>query len=234
MKQGAGWSASIGHPAASGSNREPWLIRLVPEGSGRPSGGEKSSASRGWDLAISPASDQNYPDALLLASPPYGSLNSREIAATYGMRAQDAIAWSPRHFHFFTASETLLRARRLYEALLSPKTPAATRQQASTELLNLSVRADSIAAGRIEILDAHLVAGSADPAPFAAEWAASFDRVPHTLDPVGPDLAGSDPAGEKSSPQGQLHSLRFRITLDLPTSWKAPSGSGTTDAKCAE
>jgi len=84
VSQNAEWHASIG---------QNWLIRLVPVS-------PLASGLSGWDIAVSPATDQDYPDALLLATPPYGSLNSREIATTYAMRAQDAIAWSPRSFHF--------------------------------------------------------------------------------------------------------------------------------------
>jgi len=161
---------------------------------------------------------------VLLASPPYGSLNSREIATTYGMRAQDAIAWSPRHFHFFTSADSLGRARGLYHTLLDPNAAPASRQQASGQLLKLSTDSNSIAAGRLDVLDAHLISGSADPAPFAAQWAAGFGSIPHTL----------DPDGGKTSLQGELHSLHFKITLWLPAAWKTPAGKGTVPARCAE
>jgi hypothetical protein len=227
-KQGVEWQAGIGHAAtSSGATEQNWIIRLVPiHSGGTPGIAAAHTASPGWDLAVSPVKDQDYPDALLLASPPYGSLNSREIATTFGLRAQDAIAWSPRHFHFFTSAGTFARARRLYRALLDPNpAPSAfARRQASAQLLDLSTQSPDLAAGRIETLDAHLVSGSGDPAPYAAQWAASFLRISHTL----------DPGGENSPRQGELHSFRFRITLWLPASWKAPPGTGTRPAKCAE
>lgn len=222
VQQGNAWQASIGH-APSPAEKTDWLIRLVPT---RPS---PLGASTGWDIAVSPATDQDYPDALLLASPPYGSLNAREIATTYGLRAQDAIAWSPRHFHLFFTSQGLQQARQLYRALLNPTPgahPAADHQQkASSQLLDLAADPAHTAAGRLDILDAHLVSGSADPAPFAAQWAASLARTPHTLDAL---------AGAKPAPLGEIHSLRFRLTLWLPPTWKAPSGVENRPATCAE
>lgn len=221
--QGSEWHASLGRDAAG----LPWLIRLVPVGKT-----QNAPTISGWDLAISPLVDQDYPDALLLASPPYGSLNSREIATTYGMRAQDAVAWSPRHFHFFASSNSFTRARSLYSTLLNPNSvanatarqQASTQLQASAQLLDLSTNPASVATGKFEILDAHLVSGSADPAPFASQWAAVFDRMPHALD------SGTG----KPTPQGELHSLRFKLTLWLPDSWKASAGGKTTRGKCAE
>src|SRR6202012_1467559 len=87
---------------------------------------------------------------------------------------------------------------------------AAKEQQASSQLLDLSTDPTYIASGRLDILDAHLVSGSADPAPFATQWAASLDRIPHTL----------DPDNGKPSKEGQFHTLRFQITLWLPAWWK--------------
>lgn len=224
-QQGFEWHASIGHPAGSGGNAAIWLIRLVPEGAGMLGGViDMHSLSKGWDLAISPASNQDYPDALLLATPPYASINPREIATTYSLRAQDAITWSPRQFHFFTTAADLARARQLYQTLLDPKSDAMTRRLTSAQLLDFSTTAPALASGRMEILDAHLVSGTADPAPFAAQWASSITHIPHTFDPN---------AG-KSSPRGELHSLRFRITISLPQGWKAPSGLQAVPAKCAE
>jgi len=222
VKQGAEWTVSFGHPATAKESASNWLIRLVPTGNPSASGASPDGYA-GWTLAVSPSADQDYPDALLLASPPYGSLNAREIAATYGMRAQDAVSWSPRRFHFFLSSASLMHARRLYRDLLDPAVSAANRRRASMQLLDLSTDASRIASGRLEILDAHLVAGSADPAPFAAQWAAVFDRLPHTLDPA-----------RKPSPQGELHSLRFRITLWIPTSWKPSFDVESKTTKCAE
>lgn len=206
--QGHGWQAPIG---------QNWLVRLVPI----PVGPRDHS---GWDLAVSPAFDQDYPDALLLATPPYGSLNPREIATSYGMRAQDAIAWSPRHFHFFTSAADLTRARQLYGSLLNAKSDPASRQQVSARLLDLTAGAPSLASGRLDILDAHLLSGIADPAPFATQWAASLVRIPHT----------QDQSSESPTQNGTLHTVRFKLTLWLPLSWKFAPGAEIVRVKCAE
>jgi hypothetical protein len=229
--QGAEWHVDLGHDSAG----QQWLIRLVPLGNSQISAGNSFSGPfSGWTLAVNPASDQNYPDALLLATPPYGSLNASQIATTYGLRAQDAIAWSPRHFHFFTSVADLSRARQLYRTLLNPKSAPATRQQASAQLLDLisnnstqdpeHTASGKLASGQIEILDAHLLAGTADPPPFAAQWAAALVRIPHTL----------DQNAASSTPAGALHSIRFRLTLWLPSSWKPAPSAGITRVKCAE
>ena len=94
VNRGQEWRAAIG---------QGWAFRVLPV-----AGTEYS----GWDLAID--RDGIYPDALLLATPPYGSLNQREIATTFGLRAQDAIAWQPRKFHFLTSEKGLTQARELY------------------------------------------------------------------------------------------------------------------------
>ena len=82
---GQEWKAAIG---------EGWVFRLVPIRAGVP-----AAAGTWWWIASRGA---GYPDALLLATPPYNSINEREVGTTYGLRAQDAIGWNPRSFHFLT------------------------------------------------------------------------------------------------------------------------------------
>jgi len=93
VSAGQEWSAAVG---------EGWIFRVVPIAA-------SGKGYTGWDLVMDRAGGDRavgggYPDALLLATPPYGSLNEREIGTTFGMRAQDSIAWTPRRFRFFDVS----------------------------------------------------------------------------------------------------------------------------------
>jgi len=117
----------------------------------------------------------------------------------------------------------LEHSRRLYKALIDPRSDTATRQHAASQLLDLGADADRVASGSLDVLDAHLVAGTADPAPFAAQWAAGLARIPHTLDHV-----------ESPTATGSLHSLRFRLALWLPAAWKAAETTGKPVVKCPE
>ena len=61
--------------------------------------------------------------------------------------------------------------------------------------------------GEFRILDARIVPGIADPAPFAQRWALQSARTPHSN---APSSAAQSPA------IGQLHWMRFSITSWLP------------------
>jgi len=203
------WRAEIG---------QGWLIRLVPV---CPSAKDFT----GWDLVINPAKDSNYPDALLLATPPYSSLSEREIATTFGLRAQDAIAWTPRKFHFLDSDRDLAAARELFKILVGPN-PKASRDSAADkkstgELLSLIEKA---APGEFRVLDAQLATGVADPPAFARQWATQLNRVPHTL----------VPSKARATPLGELKWIRFSIILWLPLNWKIPAELRPITAKCAQ
>jgi hypothetical protein len=198
------WSAPIG---------QDWNFRLVPVQSSDP-----SKQYSGWDLVVDHANALGYPDALLLATPPYASLNEREIATTFGLRAQDAIAWQPRHFRFLISEQSLSRARSLFQQLNRPTSKSSSQ---STELLHLI---DSAATGEFTITDARLIPGIADPPAFAQQWAAHLSQVPHQL------------ASSKAppTPRGELQWMRFTVTLLLPSPWRTVPGTVSTPAKCAQ
>jgi hypothetical protein len=229
VAQGREWRAEIG---------QGWLFRIVPVS-------PSNHGYTGWDLVIdrvpgtsatssNPASKDGpgYPDALLLATPPYGSINQREIATTFGLRAQDAIAWQPRRFHFFTSTADLASARSLFPLLLVPPAQASTSQastsranQASAAMLALLAAASS---GEFTILEAHYVPGSSDPAPFALQWAPNLIRVPHIVEQA------AAPQSPSSLQLGELLSIRFRATLLLPARWQLASGLRAKPANCTQ
>ena len=221
VAEGQGFSAPIG---------EGWVFRMVPI---------RSSGQRysGWDLVVNPIGDGVYPDALLLATPPFDSVNQREVGTTFGLRAQDAVAWTPRHFHFLVSAADLRQARELFGQIMPfQRSGEAARKMASAKLLSMLSDPSRTAAGQFSVLDARLFAGVADAPPFAEQWAAHLSQVPHTIDQSESQSVDESKAqtGAAATPRGELHWIRFEVTLWLPMSWKAPSASHTQTAKCAE
>jgi hypothetical protein len=212
-----------GEAVASQEWRQPlgqgWVFRLVPVAPG-------PSAFTGWDLVVDRDPPAGYPDALLLATPPYHSIGEREIATTFGLRAQDALGWNPRSFRFLTDPASFLEARKQFQILgrgsVETPVPSAAQSTALQRLLTLSQHAS---AGQFRILDARIAPGTADAAPFAQRWALQSSRTPYT---IGPNRSSPPTA------HGELNWIRFSITLWLPAQWKAPAGIQTQRVPCSE
>jgi len=191
-----------------------WVLRLVPIVPG-------AAGYTGWDLVLDREPGAGFPDALLLATPPYGSINEREIGTTYGLRAQDAIGWNPRSFRYLTDVAALREGQKLYAALAAgERTPEA--EAAARKLVALGAHA---AAGQLRIEDARLAPGVADAAPFAESWALRGVRMPHT------EMA---PHGGKATARGALAWMRFTVVLWLPEGWKTPPGVDAKRGPCSE
>jgi hypothetical protein len=186
---GQEWKAEFG---------EEWLVRLVP-----------IPGYSGWDVVVDRTAGAGFPDALLLATPPYESINEREVGTTYGLRAQDVIGWNPRSFRFLTKTDALVEGKKLYAELHGP---GEAKARASQGLMALMLEAS---AGQLRILNARIVPGTADAAPFAGRWAAQSSKTPHTT---------AEGIGQGSG-RGEIQWIRFSITLSLPAGWKAPKGS---------
>ena len=219
---GQEWKAPIG---------EGWVFHVMPIDTGKPVS-EKSSNS-GWDLVVDREQAAGFPDALLLATPPYDSINEREVGTTFGMRAQDVIGWNPRSFRFLTQGADLHAAQQLFLAMRRDRSGGAaasdSKQQSSAgsggSVEKLMEFARNSAAGQFQILEARLTPGIADAAPFAENWALGAVRTPHTFESA---------AGGQSTPLGRLGWMRFSITLWLPPTWKAPASLGATRSACSE
>lgn len=191
-----------------------WVFRLVPIAPGQ-------NSYTGWDLVVDRDQPAGFPDALLLATPPYNSINEREIGTTFGLRAQDAIGWNPRTFRFLISPAALHYGQQIY-GQLSGGTSAASAMRASRGLLALEGQA---ATGKLQILDAHLTPGAADPASFAENWAEQSYATPQSNEPATHGAAG---------PLGELHWIRFDLTLWLPEGWDAPRALHAAPAACSE
>jgi hypothetical protein len=194
------WSAPLGLG---------WVFRVIPI--------QPADKYSGWDLVVDREEPVGFPDALLLATPPYGSLNEREVGTTYGLRAQDAIGWNPRSFRFLTDETTLQQAQQAYRTL----PPGAQADGGATaRLLSLIGSASN---GEFRILDARLTPGVADPAPYAQSWALAASRTPHEVVPAS---QGTGTA------RGSLAWMRFSVTLWPPAGWHAPRQWVVTATPC--
>jgi hypothetical protein len=234
---GKEWRSAIG---------EGWVFRVLPI-TAASADGLAGHRFTGWDLVMDREKGAGYPDALLLATPPYGSVNEREIGTTFGMRAQDAIAWEPRKFHFFTSMDRVAGARSLFGQMFSSAPKGAVSEAlreakaqqvagASLDLLNLISSDPEMGYGRFSITDARLVSGVGDPPAFARVWTGHLGQVPHTLEQASPKGAGRSVAGMgfAAGELGELRWIQFVATLWLPGEWKVPAGLRPETANCAE
>jgi hypothetical protein len=215
VQAGQEWRAAFG---------QGWVFRVVPIQPGRGPSGEAYS---GWDLVVDREQPTGFPDALLLATPPYNSINEREIGTTFGLRAQDAIGWNPRSFRFLTSPDALREGQELFLALNrdSRGVESADSAAQAQRLQRLMTLGRQSAAGQFRVLDAHLVPGIADAAPYAQNWAQAAAHTLHTFEPA---------ANGKSTPLGELHWMRFSITLWLAEGWKTPQGIMAERTTCLE
>jgi hypothetical protein len=180
---GQEWKAAIG---------EGWVFRVMPI---QPGGAGFS----GWDLVVDRERPAGFPDALLLATPPYDSINEREVGTTFGVRAQDAIGWNPRSFGFLTSPGFFLQSQQHFQNMHINARQAATGKPATDKAatdkngIERAGAAESVDAwlkellhrsspGQFRILDARLTPGVADSPPFGENWALHSARTPHTVE----------------------------------------------------
>jgi len=198
-----------------------WVFRIVPVQPGK-------AGYSGWDLVVDRLQPAGFPDALLLATPPYNSINEHEVGTTFGLRAQDAIGWNPRSFHFLADPDAFRESQKLFQvfggAKQGSRMPAAGSREeiALDRQLKINQRASP---GEFRILDARLVPGIADAAPYAENWAVASSRTQHSVE------AGQE---GRSTPRGELHWIKFSITLWLPGTWAVPKEFPSQRAACGE
>ena len=149
-----------------------WIIRVLPPGGPRPA--------------------HDYAE---LATPPYRSPNPLLISTDFAFRAQDAVAWNPRGFNFFTSPAQLAAAAKAYEATVREP----NRPSAGAALFPLIAGACS---AELRILDARIAGGTADQTAMAATVASHFAETAHTVE--------TDTAPTKL---GRIVSMRFRVTV---------------------
>lgn len=154
------------------------------------------SIASGWIVRVLPASGaRGAHDFAELATPPYRSPNPLLISTDFSFRAQDAVAWNPREFHFFTSAQQMSIATKAYDATLKE----ANRPAAGAALYPLLAEACTAS---LQILDARIAGGSADQALMAATVAQHFSQTAHTVDTSAPP-----------SPLGKILWMRFRVKV---------------------
>lgn len=157
-----------------------WLLRVLPIGKPRP--------------------QHDYAE---LATPPYQSVTPLAVSTDFSFRAQDAIAWNPRNFRFVAESDAFNRLMMAYNNYIGAQ-DSVSRRSAEGRLTSLVQQAQS---GELRILDAKIVAGTADQAGLAAMVASHLSETAHSVVATH---------GETISPLGRITWFRFRISLRLP------------------
>jgi len=213
---GREWRADVG---------QGWIFRVLPIAASQ-------AGYTGWDLVMDREPPAGYPDALLLATPPFNSINEREIGTTFGLRAQDAIGWNPRSFRFLSSPEQFGEGQRLFRQLLKVGFAAAPNRKTdgssasgSDAMVRLLALQKGAASGEFRILDARIVPGIADPMTYAQGWALASSRTKHEVEAA--------PAGQ-ASPRGTLLSMRFALTLWLPAQWNVAPELHAMPAPCPQ
>jgi len=212
VNAGQEWKAAFG---------QGWVFRVLPIQPGQ-------TGYSGWDLVVDREQAAGYPDALLAATPPYNSINEREVGTTFRLRAQDVIGWNPRSFRFLTNPDDFRVSQKLFPVLVATRqgtqAPAANSAQGMAIERQLKINGQS-SPGQFRILDARLAPGVSDAAPYAENWALASPRTPHKFE--------SSSAG-KSTALGEMHWIRFSVTLWLPGAWKTPQELHAQKTPCSE
>lgn len=157
----------------------------------------------GWLLRVLPAGKPRPPhDYAELATPPYQSVTPLAVSTDFSFRAQDAVAWNPRSFRFAATADSFKKLLTAYNDYMAATDPVRRRVAES----RLTALLPQTAGGELRILDARMVAGTADQAGLAAMVASHLAETAHTVVPAG---------GEKVSPLGKLTWLRFRASFWL-------------------
>jgi hypothetical protein len=196
VRSGQGFEKTIGsglevmlQPLASG-----WILRVLPAGMPRP--------------------EHDYAE---LATPPYQSVSPLLISTDFSFRAQDAMAWNPRHFRFAADQHTFARMSEAYSEYR--RAPMGAAQGRLAELVGRAPE------GLLQILDAHFVPGTGDQARAAGAVASHFSTTAHSLE---------KPADGKGTPLGKLTWIRFRINLELPEGFRAERGVVLDRYECSK
>src|SRR6202035_3527974 len=150
VNAGQTWQTALG---------QEWVFRILPVPPGQ-------AGYSGWDLAVDREPPAGYPDALLLATLPYNSINEREIGTTFGLRAQDAIGWNPRSFRFLSNPAEFKQAQRWFLELSQSAfaagaegKPGTSTKRAADTMARLLELEKGASHGEFRILDARVVPG---------------------------------------------------------------------------
>ena len=156
----------------------------------------------GWVVRVLPHSGPvPAVDFAEIATPPYRSVSPLLLTTDFSFRAQDAVGWNPREFRSVVDRRMYAQVEPAYRAVTRSARPDPADEG---ELIRLLAGA---APGRIEILDASLVPGTADRSRAAAAVTSRYQETAHVV--VAPGGAAS--AGSL----GRMTGIAVRVSLDL-------------------
>ena len=179
---------------------------------------EALSWGSGWLLRVLPVAGPKLThDYAELATPPYASVSPLLLSTDFSFRAQDAVAWNPRRFRYAASAAEFGRIAGVYGRFSKTTPPPAGIE---SELATVVSQASE---GTLQILDARLAPGTANQARTAALVASHFETTAHTVE---------EPAQGKGTPLGKLTWVRFQISLDLPSGFKAAPGVRVENVSC--
>jgi hypothetical protein len=105
----------------------------------------------GWTITVIPerAVDAQCQDYVWVVTPPYRSSNARVINTDYGVKADEALKWSPRDFAFVTNCDDIRREGERVDRVLWPANYSEDEVRKAMERLGTS----SLGKGSLEIQD---------------------------------------------------------------------------------
>jgi hypothetical protein len=175
----------------------------------------------GWAVRVLPAQGPRGPhDYAELATPPYRSVSPLLISTDFSFRAQDALAWNPRRFHFAADRQTFAELQQLYDEYQLSTKDASAHRAVEPRLARLAAQTPE---AELTFLDAHLVQGTADQQGTAALVASHLNASAHEVD---------QPADGKSTPLGRLNWIRFRVRISLPPGFRPAPGESVERGRC--
>lgn len=159
----------------------------------------------GWIVrVISADGPREAHDYAGLATPPYRSVTPLAIGTDFSFRAQDAIGWNPRRFHYAASAAEFRSMRTLYASATGGD------GKAMQSLVETAVRQPEAV---LTIEDARFVPGTNDQARMASMVALHLQSTPHTEETSG------------ASALGRIEWMRFHVAFELPAGDSAIKGN---------
>ncbi len=211
LVRGAG--AGAVRPKAAGAGVQGRCRSAVVEAEVRAGSGFRGSFGAGLDVLLEPIASgwvvrvipthgaRPAVDYAEIATPPYRSVSPLLLSTDFSFRAQDAIGWNPRRFRYAASGQAFGRLEEVYRRVTRGSTAAPADEAELGRLVALQP------AGVIEILDASIVPGTADPTRAAALVSTHFGTTAHTTE---------RPADGRATPLGRIGWMRVRMRLELP------------------
>ena len=227
LVRGAG--AGAVRPKAAGAGVQSRCRSAVVEAEVRAGAGFRGSFGAGLDVMLEPIASgwavrvvpthgaRPAVDYAEIATPPYRSVSPLLLSTDFSFRAQDAVGWNPRRFRYAGTGQAYGRLEDVYRRVT--RVPAASPAD-EAELGRLVAMQP---AAVIEILDASIVPGTADPTRAAALVSTHFGTTAHTTE---------RPENGRVTPLGRIGWMRVRVRLELPPGAAASPGVRVESGAC--